>query len=71
MNCIHFRGAVFVKVGRHNCVRKMVFHFACAVLESETNSVTLMTRFQRADWLVIDNAQHLNKRNTCWNVLLL
>jgi len=49
MNCIHFRGTVFVKVGRHNCVRKMVFHFTCAVLESETNSVTLMTRFQRAD----------------------
>jgi len=25
VNCIHFRGAVFIHVGRHNCVRKWCF----------------------------------------------
>jgi len=30
--CIHFHGAVFVHVGPAQCVRKIVFHFACAVL---------------------------------------
>jgi len=32
VNCIHFRRVVFVHVGRHNFVRKMVFRFTWAVL---------------------------------------
>jgi len=32
VNCFHFLKLLSFMWGRHNCVRKMVFRFTCAVL---------------------------------------